>query len=211
MYYRVNTPERDGGVALQRACSSGTRVIERGLAFMNKRLLILAASSLSACAAIEPVGGSPVALIDSGGRSIGAVRAWQTAGGVTFRIEASGLPHGLHGIHVHSIGRCDPPDFASAGPHWNPAGRKHGMNNPAGPHGGDLPNVEVAANGVLGTTVTLPGAMLMGAPGAASTLINGDGAALVVHAQADDYVTDPSGSSGARIACAVLQPNAEVR
>ena len=85
------------------------------------------------------------------------------------------------------------------------------MNNPAGPHGGDLPNVEVAASGVLGTTVTLPGAALVSGVGAAGSLIDADGAALVLHAQADDYATDPSGNSGARIACAVLQPNAEVR
>ena len=178
---------------------------------MDKRLLILGAAALSACAAIEPVGGSPVALINAGGQSVGTVRAWQTAGGVTFRIDASALPHGIHGLHVHSVGRCDPPDFASAGPHWNPAARKHGMNNPAGPHAGDLPNVEVAANGVLSTTVTLPGAALVGGVGAAGSLIDADGAALVLHAQADDYATDPSGNSGARIACAVLQPNAEVR
>jgi Cu-Zn family superoxide dismutase len=123
---------------------------------------------------------------------------------VSFRIEARGLPHGVHGLHVHAVGRCDPPDFASAGPHWNPAARKHGMNNPAGPHAGDLPNVEVAANGVLGATVTLPAASM-------AALIDADGAALVLHGQADDYVTDPSGNSGPRIACAVLQPVAEIR
>src|SRR5690349_6599595 len=84
----------------------------------------------------------------------------EPAGGVTFRVEATGLPHGIHGIHVHSVGRCEGPDFASAGPHWNPAGRKHGLSNPAGPHAGDLPNVEVAANGVLGATLVLPGTNL---------------------------------------------------
>ena len=165
---------------------------------------------LAGCVTEEPRGGAPVALINASGQSIGSVRAWQTAGGVTFRIDATSLPHGVHGLHVHSIGRCDPPEFASAGPHWNPAARKHGMNNPAGPHAGDLPNVEVAANGVLGTTVTLPGASLVGGMGA-NGVIDADGAALVVHAQADDYATDPSGNSGPRIACAVLQPVAEVR
>ena len=159
---------------------------------MNKRL-IFAACTLGGCAAIEPVGGSPVPLVNAGGQSVGTVRAWQTAGGVTFRIDAAGLPHGIHGLHVHSVGRCDPPDFSSAGPHWNPAGRKHGMNNPAGPHGGDLPNVEVAASGVLGTTVTLPGAALVSGVGAAGSLIDADGAALVLHAQADDYATDHLG------------------
>jgi Cu-Zn family superoxide dismutase len=151
-----------------------------------------------------------MAVINSAGQPVGTVRAWQTAGGVTFRIDAAGLPHGVHGIHVHSVGRCDTPDFASAGPHWNPAGRKHGTANPAGPHAGDLPNVIAAANGTLGETVTLSGANLLGA-GAAGTLLDADGAALVLHAAADDYATDPSGNSGARIACAVLQPTPELR
>jgi Cu-Zn family superoxide dismutase len=132
------------------------------------------------------------------------VRAWQTAGGVSFRIYAAGLPHGIHGLHVHAVGRCDPPGFASAGGHWNPASRQHGMNNPQGPHAGDLPNVEVSANGALSTTVTLPNASL-------AALVDTDGAALVLHEKADDYATDPSGSSGARIACAILQPVAKIR
>lgn len=156
------------------------------------------------CATTEPTGGVPMPLVNSTGQTIGSVRAWQTAGGVTFRINAAGLPHGLHGIHVHSVGRCDPPDFASAGAHWNPLGRKHGLNNPAGPHAGDLPNVEVAASGVLSATVTLAGASM-------DKLLDADGAALVIHAQNDDYVTDPSGNSGARIACAVLRPGVELR
>src|ERR1044071_3852492 len=153
---------------------------------MKSPLIFTAALLLAGCAAIDPQGGAPVALINSAGQSVGSVRAWQTAGGVTFRIDATGLPHGIHGIHVHSVGRGDPPDFASAGPHWNPAARKHGMNNPAGPHTGDLPNVEVAANGVLGATVTVPGAALVGGVGAAGALIDADGAALVIHGQADD-------------------------
>jgi Cu-Zn family superoxide dismutase len=170
---------------------------------MRKSLLLLPLL-LSACAPVEPAGGPPVALVNSRGQSIGTVRAWQTAGGVTLRIDAASLPHGVHGIHVHAVGRCEPPDFVSAGAHWNPAGRKHGFNNPAGHHAGDLYNVTVAANGVLGEAVTIPGASM-------ASLIDADGAALVIHAAADDYVTDPSGNSGARIACAVLTPQVELR
>lgn len=171
---------------------------------MHKFILISAAAALTACAAIEPTGGAPMPLVNASGQSIGTVRAWQTAGGVSFRISASGLPHGLHGLHVHAVGRCDPPDFKTAAAHWNPAGKQHGMNNPAGPHAGDLPNVEVAANGVLNATVTLAGASM-------ANLLDADGAALVIHASPDDYKTDPSGNSGARIACAVIQPQAEIR
>ena len=172
---------------------------------MRKLVLLVAASALTACVSNgEPAGGAPIPLVNSAGQSIGSVRTWQTSGGVAFRIYATGLPHGLHGIHVHSVGRCDPPDFASAGPHWNPLGRQHGLNNAAGPHAGDMRNVEVAANGVLQTTVVLPGASM-------ASLLDVDGAALVLHASPDDYVTDPSGNSGARIACAVIQPAAEIR
>ena len=143
---------------------------------------------LTACVSNgEPEGGAPIPLINSAGQSIGSVRTWQTSGGVAFKIYATGLPHGLHGIHVHSVGRCDPPDFASAGP-----------------HAGDMRNVEVEANGVLEKTVTLPGASM-------ATLLDADGASLVLHASPDDYLTDPSGNSGARIACAVLQHAAEIR
>lgn len=172
--------------------------------------LIIPVLALAACVTDEPAGGPPMLLVNSAGQPVGTVRAWQTAGGVTFRIDATGLPHGVHGIHVHAVGRCDAPGFDSAGPHWNPAGRKHGTANPAGPHAGDLPNVIVAANGTLGETVTLSGANLLG-PGAAGVLLDADGAALVLHAAADDYATDPSGNSGARIACAVLQPTPELR
>jgi Cu-Zn family superoxide dismutase len=171
---------------------------------MRTLILIAAAATLASCAAIEPRGGAPMPMINALGAPIGAVRAWQTAGGVSFHVEATGLPHGVHGLHVHAVGRCDPPEFTSAGGHWNPAGKKHGMNNPAGPHAGDLPNVEVAANGVLSATVTLPGATMAG-------LLDADGSALVLHAAADDYRTDPSGNSGARIACAIIRPGAELR
>jgi len=165
---------------------------------------VLPIFALAACVTDEPQGGAPMPLINAAGQTVGSVRAWQTAGGVTFRVEASGLPHGVHGVHVHSVGLCQGPDFASAGPHWNPAGRKHGLNNPAGPHAGDLTNVEVAANGVLGASLTLAGATM-------ASLLDADGAALVIHAAADDEVTDPSGNSGARIACAVIRPGAEMR
>ena len=171
---------------------------------MRSLVLLIPATLLAACAYPEPQGGPPIALVNSAGQSVGSVSAWETAGGVGLRIAASGLPHGVHGIHVHAVGRCDGPKFESAGPHWNPAQRKHGLSNPAGPHGGDLPNVTVAANGVLSTIVTVPGASLAAA--GAGALADADGAALVIHASADDNMTDPSGNSGDRIACAILVP-----
>jgi Cu-Zn family superoxide dismutase len=172
--------------------------------FVTVAFAAVAAAPLVGCETAEPAGGAPMTLVNGSGQRIGDVRAWQTSGGVSFRINASGLPHGIHGIHVHSVGRCEGPDFSSAGPHWNPAGKHHGLNNPAGPHAGDLPNVEVAANGVLQATVVLAGASM-------ANLLDADGAALVIHAAPDDNMTDPSGNSGARIACAVITPSAERR
>jgi len=165
---------------------------------------LLAAVVLSACVTDEPRGGAPMTLINASGQAIGTARAWQTAGGVSFRIDARGLPHGVHGIHVHPIGRCDPPDFSTAGTHWNPSGREHGMNNPKGPHDGDMPNVTVAANGILQETVVLPKASM-------AQLLDADGSSIMIHANADDYVSQPAGNSGAKIACAIIQPVAEVR
>jgi Cu-Zn family superoxide dismutase len=172
---------------------------------MRLLLIFTAAATLCACETVrEPAGGPPMPLIDSSGRHIGTVVAWQTTGGISFHISASGLPHGVHGIHVHPIGRCDPPDFATAGTHWNPLGRKHGINNPEGPHAGDLPNVEVAANGVLNQTVVLPHATL-------AELLDADGASILIHANADDYVSQPSGNSGPKIACAIIGPGPIMR
>jgi len=156
------------------------------------------ALALAACETTgEPQGGPVFALVNAAGQSVGSVRMWETPGGVTFRVAAAGLPHGNHGIHVHAVGRCDGPKFDSAGPHWNPGGAKHGFNNPAGPHRGDLPNLTVAANGVVNEAVSLAG-------GSVAAMLDADGAALVLHAAPDDYATDPSGNSGDRIACAVI-------
>lgn len=167
-----------------------------------------AAATLAACAYPDPKGGAPMPLVSSAGVAVGTVSAYQTAGGVTLKLQATGMPHGVHGVHIHETGRCDAPDFKSAGSHWNPMGRKHGSANPAGPHMGDLPNVTVAANGVLDATVALAGADLTTPAGVPGALLDADGAALVVHSGADDYKTDPSGNSGERIACAILVPTA---
>jgi Cu-Zn family superoxide dismutase len=113
-------------------------------------------------------------------------------------IKATGLPPGSHGLHVHEKGLCDGPGFASAGGHWNPTGRQHGRDNPAGAHMGDLPNLEIDASGRGSAAIPL------GVAG--QGLTDPDGAALVVHAKGDDYRTDPSGNSGTRIACAVIAP-----
>ena len=109
---------------------------------------------------------------------------------------------GTYGAHVHAVGRCDGPDFTTAGPHWNPTGQQHGKNNPQGMHKGDLPNLFVGADGRGVLEINLPAAWVAGGN---APLLDADGAAVVVHERADDYRTDPSGNSGARIACGVLR------
>ncbi|HYI43302.1 MAG TPA: superoxide dismutase family protein [Sphingomicrobium sp.] len=171
----------------------------RGM-FAALALAPLAAAALGGCAtAQDPRYARQFALVGTSGQSLGTVSAWETAGAVSMRVQARGLPHGLHGIHVHAVGRCQPPEFTTAGSHWNPSARKHGLNNPEGPHAGDLPNISVAATGVVNEAVVLSGASL-------AALADADGSALVIHATADDHVTDPSGNSGARVACAIISP-----
>lgn len=147
-----------------------------------------------------------VPLVGPEGEMLGEVHGGDSAEGAVLQISAQGLPEGVHGLHIHAVGRCDGPTFESAGGHWNPENRQHGLNNPEGPHRGDLPNVTVGEDGNLQETVRISGSHLQPSRlyGMANPIIDDDGAALVLHAGPDDYETDPSGASGERIACAVL-------
>ena len=149
-----------------------------------------------------------VPMVNSSGEIIGEVRGGDSDEGATLLVDAQGLPPGEHGMHIHEVGVCEPPDFESAGPHWNPTNRQHGGQNPQGAHMGDLENVSVGQDGRLRVQIVVPGTFLSNVgrdarPGA-HQILDASGAALVIHAQPDDYRTDPSGDSGDRIACAVL-------
>lgn len=146
-----------------------------------------------------------VPIFDAGGRSVGTVTAVQRGDSVRMSVRATGMPAGTHGAHLHEAGMCDAPQFTTAGGHLNPTARQHGMRNPRGPHLGDLPNLVVSANGTGAFEATVRGSLTAGV----APIFDANGTSFVVHASADDMVTDPSGNSGARIACAVIAaPNA---
>jgi Cu-Zn family superoxide dismutase len=157
----------------------------------------IAIALLAACATpdqLGPVEGPSVPLVNSAGASAGAVQAEHRATGTYLRIAVQGLAPGEHGLHLHTVGRCEGPDFKSAGAHWNPAGKQHGHLNPQGAHAGDLPNLTVSSNGRGALNFLV----------ASHALADADGTSLVIHAKPDDYKTDPSGNSGDRVACAVV-------
>ncbi|HEX8442098.1 MAG TPA: superoxide dismutase family protein [Allosphingosinicella sp.] len=170
----------------------------------------LALALLSGCTAGETTLGQPASLPatasadlrNSAGQVDARATASQSGNGIRIRLEAAGMQRGTYAAHVHTTGACTPPDFTSAGPHWNPTAAQHGKNNPAGMHKGDLPNLSVGTDGRGSLEFVIAGAALSGDAGA---LLDADGAAVVIHAQADDYQTDPSGNAGARIACGVFR------
>jgi Cu-Zn family superoxide dismutase len=157
--------------------------------------LILAAPALAADQA-------SAVLKDADGKEIGKATLLTTPGGTLITLELTAAPPGAHGFHIHTTGKCEPPKFESAGGHFNPDESQHGFLNAEGPHAGDMPNIHVPENGkltveVLNTLVTV---------GGENALLDEDGAALVLHADPDDYKSDPAGHAGGRIACGVITP-----
>ena len=135
------------------------------------------------------------------GKSVGTATLSAAANGVNVKLNVHELPAGDHGIHFHQTAKCEGPDFKSAGGHFNPDGKKHGLQNPEGPHAGDVPNFTVDPKGKSRVTVVAPNVTLTDGP---HSVFTGGGTALVIHAKADDGKTDPSGNSGDRIACGVI-------
>lgn len=175
---------------------------------MKLVLAIIMALALTTSAAVAfAYGGSTATatLINSQGAVIGTATFTQLNDTlVRIDIEASGLTPGRHGVHIHSVGSCVAPTFASAGGHFNPTGETHGLHGGDGAHAGDLHNLVVRPDGTVNFVLTTSRVSLMEGT---TSLFDANGSALVIHAGEDDQVTDPSGASGARVACGVILPS----
>ncbi|WP_305097381.1 superoxide dismutase family protein [Croceibacterium aestuarii] len=169
------------------------------------RILAIAALGLAitGCQSIQDV---PTERIGSAtlhfanGLPAGTAQLYGSGTQVNISVALAGFSPGVHGIHLHATGQCDAPAFTSAGGHLNPGGKQHGMDNPAGSHLGDLPNVTIGAQGAGTVSATLKGSRAE----VLADIFDGDGTAIVVHSGPDDYKTDPSGNSGSRVACGVF-------
>lgn len=169
-----------------------------------RMMAAVAGASLVACTTLADVPATTVGtamLRFANGTPAGTAALIEDAGGLRIAVMATGMTPGAHGFHLHTAGRCEGPGFASAGGHLNPGGRKHGTLAAGGPHLGDLPNLMIDANGTGRATEAIAGGRA-----ALDSIFDSDGTALVIHAAADDYRTDPAGNAGDRVACGVFSP-----
>jgi Cu-Zn family superoxide dismutase len=159
------------------------------------------AGSLVAIAALPAAAQSAKATLKNvDGKEVGTAQLTQVTGGVLITLAVSGLPAGDHAFHVHAVGKCEPP-FTSAGGHFNPGNKKHGMMSPEGQHAGDMPNLHIPASGALSVDVVNSAITLEKGKGPGDA----NGLALIIHAGKDDYKTDPTGDAGGRIACGIIE------
>jgi superoxide dismutase, Cu-Zn family len=174
----------------------------------HKGFFVAAVSSTIFLLALFSAAKTTVEMKDAQGKSVGTITLRESGTGaevkgVGLELHLHGLPPGMHGIHFHKNAKCDGPDFKSAGPHFNPDGKKHGLQNPDGHHAGDMMNFSVNDKGVAKLKLT-DNDVVLGDGSNSHSLFSNGGTAIVIHASADDMKTDPSGNSGDRIACGVV-------
>ena len=170
---------------------------------ISRLLCVLAVAMIGCVVSLSAGAQTAKALLkDATGKDVGQVQLIQTPHGVLLKIEVRGLPAGEHAVHIHAVGKCEPPAFTSAGGHFNPGGKKHGMEAAEGQHAGDMPNLYMPGGGELAVDIANP--MITLVKGQANSVFDADGSAIVIHAGPDDYKTDPAGNSGDRIACGVI-------
>ena len=173
-------------------------------------IVVAGAAALAGCAsAPSPLNRIAVAystIKNADGDTRGTAELWQDSDNVVHvEVQVTGMPAGPHGIHFHAVGSCESTSagaFSAAGAHFNPLGRQHGLDNPQGPHGGDAPNFTVSADGTGRASFTTDRVSLTDG---STSLFDADGSSIVVHAAADDQISQPAGNSGPRIACGVLK------
>ena len=179
-----------GGIAL------GALVVA-GLAAQSRQ-----APSTRGTTGTLPVPTATAMLTDANGGSVGTARLQQTPHGVLMKLDLQDATPGVHALHIHEAGRCEPPSFQSAGNHFEPSQRQHGFLNLDGPHAGDIPNIDVPPTRRLTVEHLLSGVTLDDGP---RSLLHADGSAIIIHADEDDYASDPSGNAGDRIACGRIE------
>jgi Cu-Zn family superoxide dismutase len=171
----------------------------------DKYLTVMAALLLAGTLSAAEAGrkSATAELKDAKGQTVGEAKFKQGQNTVSLSVKVTNLAPGPHAIHVHAVGKCEAPDFKTAGGHFNPENKQHGLENPAGHHAGDMLNFNIGANGKGTFKSTLQGVTLEGT--AANSLFHEGGTALVIHEKPDDMKTDPAGNAGARVACGPIQ------
>jgi superoxide dismutase, Cu-Zn family len=166
------------------------------------KIIVASAIALLALTSVASAQSGKATLKDAGGKEVGSAQLSQTPHGVLVTLTLKGIPAGEHAFHVHQTGKCEPP-FTTAGGHFNPASKKHGIMAADGPHAGDMPNLHIPADGNLSVEVVNAAVTLD--KDKPNSLYKPEGTALIIHAGKDDYKTDPTGDAGGRIACGVIE------